>query len=315
MKKANILTLLIIFGFLVTACGAAMRSAPTMLEGGQGVSVSYDVAGESYDYEPAESGYAAPRDAPVYSMDNSTETSLNERIVIRNANLSLVVNDPTESSNQIAAMAEEMGGFVVNMNVYQTTFDSGVEGERASITIRVPVERLDEALETIKAGAIEVRNETVSGQDVTEEYTDLQSRLRHLEAVEQQLLGFLEEARDTEDALSVFSQLEQKQAEIEVIKGRIQYLENSARLSMISVELQPDVAERPLQIGNWRPVGTAKSAIEALLNTLQFLGDVLIVLVLYVLPIAVVIAIILWPLRKLYRHFRPKKEKALAKEE
>jgi hypothetical protein len=313
MKKAEILTLIVIFGFLVAACGAAMRSAPTMLESGQGV--SYDVAGESYDHELAESGSAAPREPSVFAVDSAAEVSLSERIVIRNANLSLVVNDPTESSDQIAAMAEEMGGFVVNMNVYQTTFDSGVEGERASITIRVPVERLDEALETIKVGAIEVRNETVSGQDVTEEFTDLQSRLRHLEAVEQQLLGFLDEARDTEDALSVFSQLEQKQAEIEVIKGRIQYLENSARLSMISVELQPDVAERPLQIGNWRPVGTAKSAIEALLNTLQFLGDVLIVLVLYVLPVAVVIVIILWPLRKLYRHFRPKKEKAPVKEE
>jgi hypothetical protein len=313
MKKAKFLTLTIIFGFLITACAAAMRSAPTMLEGGQ--AVSYDVAGESYDYELAESNYAAPREPSVFSVDTSTETSLSERIVIRNASLSLVVNDPTESSDEIAAMAEEMGGFVVNMNVYQTTFDNGVEGERASITVRVPVERLDEALETIKAGAIEVRNETVSGQDVTEEYTDLQSRLRHLEAVEQQLLGFLEEARDTDDALSVFSQLEQKQAEIEVIKGRIQYLENSARLSMISVDLQPDVADRPLQIGNWRPVGTAKSAIEALLSTLQFLGDVLIVFVIYVLPVAVLIGLVLWPLRRLYRHFRPKKEKAPAEEE
>ncbi len=312
MKKVKFLTSIIIFGFLITSCGAAMRSAPTMLEGGQGV--SYDAAGESYDYELAESSYSAPREPSVNAVDSSTESSLGERIVIRNASLSLVVNDPTESSDQIAALAEEMGGFVVNMNVYQTTFESGVEGERASITIRVPVERLDEALETIKAGAIEVRSETVTGQDVTEEYTDLQSRLRHLEAVEQQLLGFLEETRETEDTLNVFSQLEQKQAEIEVIKGRIQYLENSARLSMISIELQPDVAERPLQIGNWRPVGTAKSAIEALLNTLQFLGDVLIVLVLYVLPVAVVIGIILWPLRKLYRHFRPRKEKAPADE-
>ncbi len=313
MKKASLISLIIVLGFLVTACGATMRSAPTMLEGGQGV--SYDAAGESYIYEIAESGSAFGRDESAYSPNIATETSLTERIVIRNANLSLVVSDPSGTSDQIAAMAEEMGGYVVNMNVYQTTFESGVEGERASITIRVPVERLDEAIETIEEGAIEVRNETVSGEDVTEEYTDLQSRLRHLDAVEQQLLGFLEEARDTEDALSVFEQLEQKQSEIEVIKGRIQYLTDSARLSMISVDLQPDVAERPLQIGNWRPVGTAKSAIEALLNTLQFLGDVLIILVLYVLPVVVVIALILWPLRRLYRHFRPKKEKAPAKEE
>jgi hypothetical protein len=95
----------------------------------------------------------------------------------------------------------------------------------------------------------------------------------------------------------------------------MQYLEDSARLSRISIELQPDFADRPLQIGSWRPAGTAKDAIEALISILQFIGNAIIVLVLCVIPASLVIAVILWPIRKLYRRYRPKKEKAPAKEE
>jgi hypothetical protein len=318
MKKNRLLVVLIVLGILTSACAAAkMGAAPASWEADQSSSsVNYGVAYDT-DYEESYGDSAGEiARAPMEPMTSiAAEASLTERIVIRNADLSLVVSDPAESSDQIAAMAEEMGGFVVNLHVDQTIFESGVEGQSASITIRIPAEKLDEAIERIKENAIEVRNEEISGQDVTEEYTDLQSRLRHLEAVEQQLLGFLEDARNTEDALSVFEQLEYKQSEIEVIKGRIQYLEESARLSRISVYLQPDFADRPLQIGNWRPAGTAKDAIEALISTLQFIGNVIIVLFLYFLPAALVIGIILWPLYKLYRHFRPKKEKAPAEEE
>ena len=317
MNKYRLLVFSIVLAIFASACSSAKLNAEPAMWEGQGISsLSYN---EGYDFDVEESFDDSAGEIisePVTTRTNiAAQASLTERIVIRNANLSLVVSDPAESSDQIAAMAEEMGGFVVNLNVYQTTFESGVEGQRASITIRVPAEQLDEAIETIKETAIEVRNEEISGQDVTEEYTDLQSRLRHLEAVEQQLLGFLEDAGDTEDALNVFDQLERKQSEIEVIKGRIQYLEDSASLSRISIGLQPDFADRPLQIGNWQPVGTAKDAIEALVSTLQFIGNVIIVMFLYILPVALVIGVILWPLRKMYRHFRPKKEKIAEKEE
>lgn len=318
MNENRFLVFLVVFGLLLSACAASrMGAAPERPAADQGFySTDYDASyNDDINESFAESGGEIGRSSTGANVNIATEASLTERIVIRNADLTIVVSDPAESSRQIAAMAEEMGGFVVNLNVYQTTFESGIEGERASITIRVPVERLDEAVETIKEGTLEVRNEMVSGQDVTEEYTDMQSRLRHLEAVELQLLDFLEAADNTEDTLDVFAQLQQIQSDIEIIKGRIQYLEDSARLSRISIELQPDFADRPLQIGSWRPVGTAKDAIEALISTLQFIGNVIIVLFLYVLPVAIVIAILLWPLRKLYRRFRPKKEKNPAEEE
>jgi hypothetical protein len=105
-----------------------------------------------------------------------------ERIVIKNAREEIVVDQPDQSMDRISQMAEEMGGFVVSANLYQATLDSGEEVPRASITIRVPAERLDEALARIEAESDQLpRNKTIE-PDVTSEYTDLQSRLRNLEA-------------------------------------------------------------------------------------------------------------------------------------
>lgn len=215
-----------------------------------------------------------------------------ERVVIRSANLSIVVPAPSESVQEISRLAEEMGGFVVSSNVSQTFFqEANVSADRASITIRVPAERLDEALEQIRAGATEVRSENVSGQDVTQEFTDLQSQLRNLEAAEERLLEILENATETEDVLNVFNRLTQNQEQIEIVKGRIQYLSESAALSAISVDLIPDVAAQPLQIGGWQPEGTAKEAFTALIRALRTLGDAAIWAGICVIPIALLVGL------------------------
>ena len=76
----------------------------------------------------------------------------------------------------IARMADEMGGFVVTANLYQMRTESGAEVPRASITVRVPADELDEALSRIRAESdLPPQSENISVQDVTREYTDLQS--------------------------------------------------------------------------------------------------------------------------------------------
>ena len=218
-----------------------------------------------------------------------------DRVVIRTANLSMVVPEPSASVKEIADLANEMGGFVVSSNLFQTFFsEANVSADRASITIRVPSERLDEALAAIKTGATEVQSENVSGQDVTQEFTDLQSRLRNLEAAEEQLLEIMSAADETEDVLQVFENLRRVSEEIEVIKGRIQYISESARLSAISVELIPDVAAQPLDIGGWRPEGTVKDAFTALIRTLRFLGEAAIWSVICILPVALILGVPLY---------------------
>jgi hypothetical protein len=153
---------------------------------------------------------------------------------------------------------------------------------------------LDEALDKIKAGVGEILSENVSGQDVTREYTDLQSRLRNLEAAETQLQEIMDEASKTEDVLQVYNDLVNVREQIEVIKGQMQYFEQAAALSMISVDITGDEEAQPLQIGGWQPVGVAKDAIEAMVNTLQWLGDVAIWFVLCVLPIGIIVGIPLY---------------------
>lgn len=217
-----------------------------------------------------------------------------ERIVIKNGDISVAVKDPAESMEAIRAMAEDMGGYVVSSNLYQARLESGQEVPQGNITIRVPAERFREALEEIENAANQVLSRNESGQDVTREYTDLQSRLRNLEDTEAQLREIMASAVKTEDVLRVYSELSRIRGEIEMVKGQIQYFDQAAALSAISVALVTDEAVQPLTIGGWQPAGIAKDAIQDLINTLQWLGEIGIRLILYALPTLLVIAIPIW---------------------
>jgi hypothetical protein len=220
------------------------------------------------------------------------------RMVIKNATLSIVVEEPGSSIEAISKMAADLGGFVVSSNLYRTQTSNGLEVPQANITIRVPADKLDQALAEIKSGAGQILSENVSGQDVTQEYTDLESRLRNLEKAEEQLTEIMEQAWETEDVLVVYNRLVEVQEQIELIKGQMKYYEQSAALSAISINIQANEAVQPLKIGNWQPVGVAKKAIQALINTLQVLADMLIWIILYILPIAL---ILFFPVRWLWR--------------
>jgi hypothetical protein len=287
MKKSIFTLTLILIVFGLSACASAASSpeqafaepgfaigAPAPVEFAEDEAVAQSSLGRGTD--GAFAGDVAPAD----------------RVVIHSANLSIVVPEPSASIQEIADLANEMGGFVVSSNLFQTFFsEANVSADRASITIRVPSERLDEALDAIKAGATEVQSENVSGQDVTQEFTDLESRLRNLEAAEEQLLDIMSSATETEDVLQVFENLRRVSEEIEIIKGRIQYLSESARLSAISVELIPDVAAQPLDIGGWKPEGTVKDAFTALIQALRFIGEAAIWSVICIVPVALILGV------------------------
>jgi hypothetical protein len=209
-----------------------------------------------------------------------------ERLVIRNASLDLVVPDTEAALDEINDLVDELGGYVVESNLYQ--FQGGL---RASVTLRIPAEGLDVALDRVRGLATEVRSENISGQDVTEEYVDRKSRLRHLEATEARLLEFLDEAEDTEAALAVYAQLREVQAEIEQVKGRIQYLEQSAAMATVRLDITPDELAQPIQVGGWHPEGTLRNAFESLVRVLQFLVDAAIVILVLVVPVLVAIAL------------------------
>ena len=246
-------------------------------------------------------GYAGEAAKPEESPDQSVE-----RIVIKNASLTIVVDDPVKSMETISRLADELGGFVVSANAYQDQLESGVKVPRASITIRIPAEKLNDTLAQIKKeSAQDPINESVNSQDVTSQYTDLKSRLRNLESTEVQLTEIMKDANKTEDVLSVYNQLVSIREQIEVIKGQIKYFEESAAMSAISVELLANEAIQPLTIGSWQPVGVAKEAVQALINTLKFIFNLVIWLIIYILPVLVVLYFVFFlPIRFVFRWLR-----------
>jgi len=156
----------------------------------------------------------------------------------------------------------------------------------------------------------EVTNESISGQDVTEEYVDLQAQLTNLEATADRVRSFLDEARTVEEALDVNRELGRLEGEIERITGRMKYLESSARQSLVSIDVIPDELARPVTVGGWRPEGTARDAIQLLVNTLQWLADVLIFLALFLVPVALVLGAPVLILIRLRRRRRKKQAQA-----
>jgi hypothetical protein len=187
-----------------------------------------------------------------------------------------------------------------------------------SITIRVPAESLNQALERIRSESTEPPvTENTNSQDVTADYTDLQSRLRNEQAAERQLTSIMEEARRTEDVLAVYNQLVQVRERIEVLQGQIQYLEQSAALSAIAVELLPDEAVQPIEVGGWKLGGVVKDAVEALLRGLRsfataiiwFAISILPQLLLWLIVLGIPIVLVIWIVRRIRRRGKAAQDK------
>jgi hypothetical protein len=257
---------------------------------------------------PAFDVYSADAVKSEEMANAAGQVQTQERMVIENADLAIVVRDPKARMAEINQLANEMGGFVVSSNLYQSFTNMGTEVPEASIVIRVPSERLDEALDRIKDGAVEVDYENRSGQDVTNIYVDLQSQLKAKQAAEEQLLKILEKAETAEDVLAIYLQLESIQTQIEQLKGQIKYYEESAALSSISVRLIAEAGTQPIQIGPWTPAGAAKDAVEDLIRFVQNFAEFLIYFVISVIPTLILIAIPLYLVflggRAIFRRFR-----------
>ena len=229
-----------------------------------------------------------------------------------------MVKDPKASMAEITKLAEKMGGFVVASNLYQSYYGpNNTEVPEATITIRVPVEKLDEALSSIKEGVVDINYENVTGQDVTSEYVDLQSRLTAKQAAEKKLLQILDAAENSEDVLAIYMQIQTVQTEIEILKGQIKYYEESASLSAISVRLIAEAGTQPITVGPWTPTGTAKEAVQDLIYFFQNFVEFLIRFVLYNLPALILIGIPLFLIflagRAIFRRF--KKAKVVVEEQ
>ncbi|HEV2762781.1 MAG TPA: DUF4349 domain-containing protein [Pyrinomonadaceae bacterium] len=166
--------------------------------------------------------------------------AVTERRIIRNAALTVDVENPVEGQRKIASAAEQFGGYVVTSDSrLQSRAGDAKSFEVVTVEVRVPFQQFDAMLGAIRGVGGRVREEKITGQDVTEEYVDLEARVRSQKALEAQIMEIMKRANDVSDALEVQSQLAAVRTEIERLEGRRRFLENQSSLSTIKVTLQP----------------------------------------------------------------------------
>jgi chemotaxis protein histidine kinase CheA len=297
-KMRNLIAIVAVLA-VVTACAPARAPAPEVVE--KEVMVERIAAEDEMAAARASGAHLADTDWALASVE--------ERMIIWTGNISLIVKDAGKSLEEVEAIAKDLGGYVVSSNSWHQE-----EQLRANLTIRVPAEEFDTAMARLKDLAIKVENRNVSTQDVTEEYTDLDSQLRNLEATETELLELLTEVRErtgkAEDILAVHREVSNIRGQIEQVKGRMQYLEKMTAMATINIELIPDVLARPIVVAGWRPSGTVANALRTLVKTLQFIVDAAIWVIIYVLPTLVVIAIPFFILWMIWRRWRRRRKAA-----
>lgn len=187
-----------------------------------------------------------------------------ERLIVRSGNLALQVNDVADAAAEARRLADALGGYVVNSTQRE---DAG--RPIATVTIRVPANRFDDAMERLKGLAVKVSNEQVTSKDITEEFVDTDARLRNLRATEARYLELLQQARTVDEILRVEQQLSNVRGQIEQLQGRLNFLQRSAELSAITLELRPYAAAQPPLPTDWSLLPVVRSAWGALLNTVQ----------------------------------------------
>lgn len=159
-----------------------------------------------------------------------------EPMIVKNGEIEIVVADTNVAIERVTQVARDSGGYVLSNQAWS-------EGpyRSATMTIAVRVDQFETAMRRLRELAMEVVFESSSGQDVSSEYVDLQSRLRNLEATRDRIRSFLGEATTVEEALEINRQLAEIEAQIEQVQGRMQYLSGRAAFSTITITIQQNI--------------------------------------------------------------------------
>jgi hypothetical protein len=189
-----------------------------------------------------------------YSSNGQLYDADIQRMIVRTSNMTLVVTDISSSLDKITKLAQDIQGYVVSSNQWKE--NGALLG---TITIRVPAEQFNSAMSSLRAMADEVTSENTSSQDVTEEYTDLNAQLTNLEATQAQLLAIMNKATTVPDILAVQQQLTNTNGQIDSIKGRMKYLEQTSATSLITISLTQSKLDVKLTAGSSRDIRAGDS--------------------------------------------------------
>ena len=242
MKSPTIL-LLALLSFTLSCSSAgnqapsATASKPVSVEQPEAVAKDPATSTAGFMAEGVLLSDAAKGDTPVEAVD---------RKIIRNADITIEVASTSEAQHRVTSIAEAYGGFVVNSESKQReNVDPAQRATDFKLVVRVPANQFGVALDEIKKLATNVPEEKATGQDVTEEFIDLEARIKTQKALEVQFLGIMRQAYKVEDALEVQRQIAEVRTEIERLEGRKRFIENRSSLATITVNIQ---APRPVLV-------------------------------------------------------------------
>ena len=254
---ARTVSALLLFALAFSACGGeeAARSSGTAHSEAEAARAVPSVGGG----ELAAADTGVPDDLAVQDFD---------RKIVKTAELGIRANEVRDAAAKAQQIAAGYGGSVLS---------SQIEGDgsvSADLVLLVPSPEFEAALDELRGLGKKVTTDTVRGEDVTEEFVDLESRERNLLAAEQSLLELYDRANSVNAALSIERELTVVRGEIEQVQGRIKYLENRTDSSQISLSIQPVPSPGP-PTSAWSAARVVAQAWSASLSVLQALATVI----------------------------------------
>ena len=221
---------------------------------------------------------------------NYDEANVDSKIR-KSGTVNLIVDDLDKANENISDILDGYNGSIISSN------ESGQGNSKSiSVTIKVPVEYFEDVYEEVQDVGTEVEYASYYTDDVTMEYTDLESRLRNLQVAENQLIKILETAETVEDTLAVYNQLTNTRSQIEVIKGQLKYLDSQVDYSYLTVNLSLSDVGKDVKDEKWEPFGVFKNAISSLVDFGIFIVNgliwVFVFLPVVLIPIFIIIAVV-----------------------
>ncbi|MQG21459.1 MAG: DUF4349 domain-containing protein [SAR202 cluster bacterium] len=265
-----LMILLLVLAASVACAGAAelseaggRESAPPM---GIGAPVSMD-GGPAFSKEMTRA--SAPQSSDQIAIDV-------DRLIIQNVSMRLAVNSISDTIDTISSLATELGGFVVSSYVRGNGSD-----EYGFVSFRIPVQQTDIVRSRLRDTAVRIEEESTQSTDVTEEYVDIQGRLSNLKRTEEQYLLLFDKAKSVEDMLRIQRELSTVRSQIEQTTGRMQYLERTSAMALISVDLRLATSSDPLVPAGWSFQETVKDALRSVSLFGQWLAGAIIWVIIY----------------------------------
>jgi hypothetical protein len=291
---------------------AAATEAPAMEAPVYEESLAKQGEGISQDQAAAEAPLAPMPTAAAYEISNSsgdlTVIERSNRMIIKNADVRLMVKDTDVAIDRATQIIGDAGGYIVSSRVwYQDYYGNNLK--YAAVTIGIPVDEFERTLVKLRDLAVRVMDEVASGDDVTEQYVDLESQLTNLEATRARIQEFLQDAKNVDEALRINQELANIEAQIEQIKGRMNYLNDRSAYSTITINFEPEFpvltpTPTPTAIPTvtpvpWNPGDTFDEAKDTVTVAYQGIAEFLIWVGVVIVPIFLPFGLILWAAWKL----------------